>query len=114
MSKLRWPKKTTFGEQLRPAMTITDPDEATQYLKDLVEWSMTYHGSSEEEALSIHKSNLGYFAGYYDAETIQRVNKLFNTEHPIFGKTTPTFEEAFEAGKKLAICLTDAEDSATS
>jgi hypothetical protein len=31
-------------------------------------------------------SNIGYIAGYYDSKTAQRILKIFNTEHPIFGR----------------------------
>ena len=52
-----------------------------------------------KSALEIAKINLGYFAGYYNSEIQQRVNKLFCTTHPIFGSTCPTSEEAFNMGK---------------
>ena len=58
------------------------------------------------EAEKICKSNLGYYAGYYDNETRARVEKLFLCEHPIFGSIkengAPTPEEAFNAGKNYA------------
>jgi predicted membrane-bound dolichyl-phosphate-mannose-protein mannosyltransferase len=31
-------------------------------------------------------SNIGYCAGYYNHKTAQRILKIFNAEHPIFGK----------------------------
>ena len=41
-----------------------------------------------EDALNIAKSNLGYFAGYYDRETYDRINKAYGAVHPVF-KTNP-------------------------
>ena len=96
-------KGTTFGETLGPAMDITDQAEADDYLEQLI---AHYVETSEEprtrdEAQAIVLENLGYYAGHYSDETQKRVNRLFKTEHPIFGKVRPTAEEAFEAGKKL-------------
>ena len=93
----------TYRESLGPAMKITDQIDAYNYLIALID----YHeregdGISRERATEIAKINLGYFAGYYNAETMERVNRLFETQHPIFGGKTPTPEEAFEAGKKAA------------
>lgn len=47
-------------------------------------------------------SNMGYFSGYFDRKKMLKIQKVFNTEHPIFGKKVPTAEEAFNAGMKLA------------
>lgn len=41
-----------------------------------------------EDALKIAKSNLGYFAGYFNSTTYELVNKTYGAIHPIF-KTNP-------------------------
>ena len=41
-----------------------------------------------EDALKIAKSNLDYFAGYFNSTTYERVNKTYGAIHPIF-KTNP-------------------------
>ena len=46
-------------------------------------------------------ANIGYFAGYYSAEIADKTYELFETEHPIFGKTHPTKEEAFRKGMEM-------------
>lgn len=46
-------------------------------------------------------SNIGYYAGYCDLKTADRIYKLFDTEHPIFGHRHPTAEEAFARGSLL-------------
>ena len=97
--KLKFGKGTTLGDLYKDAMEITDQEEADRYLEALIEFGMLY-GQTREEAMSIQKQNLGYFAGYYDNETMVRVNRLFKTTHPVFGDTTPTAEEAFEMGRK--------------
>ena len=93
----------TYGECLFPAMEITDLEDAQQYLQNYVEYIQKAINKEPREdnksALEIAKINLGYFAGYYNSEIQQRVNKLFCTTHPIFGSTCPTSEEAFNMGK---------------
>jgi hypothetical protein len=43
-------------------------------------------------------ADIGYCTGYYDNATADRVMDLFETEHPIFGKTHPSAEEALRMG----------------
>ena len=45
-------------------------------------------------------SNIGYLSGYYDHETMKRIQTIFAVEHPVFGSSVPTPKEAFEAGIK--------------
>ena len=98
---MRFEADITIRDKYGPAMEITDQKEADQYFEDCVEHTMSF-GRTREEAISIEKQNLGYFAGYYNSETMQKVNHLFKTTHPVFGDTTPTPEEAFELGKNYA------------
>ena len=93
------PDKITIGEKYDPAMKITDQAEADAYFEVLVEHMMR-HGHDREEAERIERTNLGYYAGYgFDRE---RVERLFNCEHPIFGKVAhhghPSPEHAFRMG----------------
>lgn len=91
-------KGTTFGETLGPAMDITDQTEADDYFDQLVKHYMTCQAAIEEsgrtlqEAEKIVRENLGYYAGYYSANTQSRVNRLFRTTHPVFGDQRPTTE----------------------
>src|SRR5688500_17750319 len=91
----------SYGEMLGPAMEITDPVEAQEYFAAYVGWLAGKWGKSREEAAETARANLGYFAGYYDAATQERVARLFGALHPIFGAERPTPEEAVEAGKRL-------------
>jgi hypothetical protein len=97
--------KLTFGEALEPAMKIDNKEDAKIYLDAYVA-SIMKDGKSQKEATEIAKSNLGYFAGYYSAETREQVERLFDCAHPIFGKIAVkgqlTPEEAFEMGKNFA------------
>lgn len=112
MTKFNPENKTslTYGECLHPAMAITDESDAQQYLKDYVAFIQTALDKEPRTdgatATQIAAHNLGYFAGYYDNETRERVERLFKCSHPIFGSiavkgAAPTAKEAFEAGKRM-------------
>jgi len=70
-------------------MEITDQEDADQYSEAYVEYLRGCLSENPRDdgmtAEQLAKSNLGYFAGYYDSETQSRVNKLFKCCHPIFG-----------------------------
>lgn len=95
------PKQITIGDKYGPAMEIQDQAEASAYFERCVEHTMSF-GTAREEAERIERANLGYYAGYYNNETRQRVELLFGCAHPIFGAIAkvgaPTPEEAFQAG----------------
>lgn len=96
------PDRLTIGEAYGPAMKITDPAEAKAYFDALVERNMRVSGNDRTKAEIIERSNLGYFSGYCDRETAERVFLLFDCSHPIFGRTRPTDEEALKAGRDAA------------
>jgi hypothetical protein len=56
---------------------------------------------AEPEARRITLVNIGYYSGYFDNETADKIMDLFETEHPIFGRTHPTPEEALRLGREL-------------
>lgn len=74
----------TIGQKYGPAMTITDQMEADLYFQECVTHAMA-HGRERDEAVAIERANLGYYAGYYDRETRERVERLFKCAHPVFG-----------------------------
>ena len=96
----------TIGEKYGPAMEITDQQEADAYFERCVEHTMKYaldeQYKSREGAEKVERSNLGYYAGYYDTKTRQRVERLFYCSHPVFGKVeaygSPTGTDAHYAG----------------
>lgn len=103
--KLDADKSYTIGETYKPAMEMTDPDEAAAYFEELVRWSMQAGKVDRPRAEVIQRANLGYFAGYYDNDTRLRVERLFKCSHPVFGTAVdgaPTAQEAFEMGSKMA------------
>lgn len=104
------PKDATMGECYDPAMKITEQAEADAYFEALIQRSMTHFGQAREEAESIQRQNLGYYAGYGSSETRKRVERLFCCAHPIFGPISlgaPTPEQAFAAGAASVKGATD-------
>lgn len=93
-------------EVLRIAVEITNPAEAKQYLKDYIKYIQSEIDKAPERkgenAEQIAKSNIGYFAGYYDNKVRERVEELYSCAHPIFGpikeRGAPGPEMAFEIG----------------
>ena len=75
----------TIGDLYGPAMEVQTKEEAEAYFKRLIEHYVRHWNKSIDEATSIVKQSLGYFAGYYDQETIERTQRLYGTVHPVFG-----------------------------
>lgn len=96
---------------LEEAMTITDQAEADSWFMRIVEERLRRMPPGVPPAIMREaveqtlRADLGYFAGYYSNETRERVERLFNCEHPYFGKISvngpPTPEEVFRMGYEL-------------
>ena len=101
---MEFPDKITAREKYGPAMEITDQAKADAYFEACVKHCMQFD-RIRAEAEEIERANLGYYAGYYDFKTRQRVERLFDAVHPVFGSVAngePTSEEAFTAGATWA------------
>jgi hypothetical protein len=63
-------------------------------------------GVPVEVATRFLRTNLAYYAGYFDSETRGRVERLYDCQHPIFGAIAvngaPTTDEAFQLGVNRA------------
>jgi hypothetical protein len=57
-----------------------------------------FYGKPIEEMKAVLLSNIGYTTGYMTHAQADQVLELFDTEHPIFGKTHPSAEEAYRMG----------------
>lgn len=97
--------REVFDEALRCAKT--DKNKASDFFKAYVEHILLNTNgevNTYAEAEEIAKSNLGYFAGYYDRKTIDIIYKTYQCSHPIFGDkpydVSP--EEAFKKGMERA------------
>jgi hypothetical protein len=92
----------TIGAIFDEAVSIAkyNPYKAKDFLDKYVSHIVEVEGISYDEALDRAKSNLGYFAGYYDKYTCALIYEVYCTEHPVFGKkpygVSP--EDAFKAG----------------
>jgi hypothetical protein len=96
----------TYGECLFPAMEIVDKDDADQYFKSYVDYTMEMlrrePRNDDMTAEQICKTNIGYWAGYYGSDVRERVERLFGCAHPIFGSISqdgkPSNAEAYQCG----------------
>lgn len=80
----------THGDMMRALQDLESREEAREFMK-------VY------SAHNVHAyQNVGYAAGYFDRETAQRIYEWCETSHPIFGRSEPTPEEAFEMGQRFA------------
>ena len=74
----------TYGELLGPAMEVQTPEEADEYMEYLIQYHLDEgHKETREDAHELALQNIGYYAGYYGNETMQRVWRLFKTTHPV-------------------------------
>lgn len=100
------PTEITIGSKYDPAMKLQTQAEADAYFELCVQHTLSFGRVDRVGAEKIERSNLGYYAGYYDNETRKRVERLFHCAHPVFGaiaeKGVPTPEEAFRMGQELA------------
>lgn len=98
----------TYSECLGPAMEITEQADADQYLKAYIEFTAAHFedATGQYTPEQVCKINLGYYAGYYDNETRERVERLFKCSHPVFGSIkevgAPSPEKAFALGVQAA------------
>jgi hypothetical protein len=69
-------------------------ENAAAIVKEQVDEMVQVLHYQPDEARHIVLSNIGYYCGYYPADLADKVYEMFDTEHPIFGKTHPTPEEA--------------------
>lgn len=91
----------TNGDVYGRAMDVTTDAEAALYLDHFVAWAVRVHGEDPGMARANFLHSVGYWTGYCDNETADRVMKVFKTSHPIFGRRHPTVSEALDAGAKL-------------
>lgn len=79
----------TIGDLMRHGIDACDTREDAQ------EFMSRYRAESEHA-----DANIGYLSGYYGSEDMRRIQDWFDCAHPIFGRSEPSPEQAFEAGKR--------------
>lgn len=76
-------------------------EQATAMLEEGTNTIALEHEWTLERARAALRHDIGYFAGYYDSATADRVYEMYDTEHPVFGKTHPTPAVAFRMGFEM-------------
>jgi len=70
--------------ETQDAMKVQTVEEADAFLKKIL--AENHVGTKDwTEKERILRSNIAYFAGYYDQETRERIERVFKTAHPVFG-----------------------------
>lgn len=86
-------------------MLIQDKEQADKYFDCLVEETMTRFKIDREAAEAVERKNLGYWAGYYGDQVREKVERLFDCQHPYFGKIAHvgpvTADKAFLMGLRM-------------
>lgn len=89
----------------RTAVEITDKAEAAAYFERMIQEALATTSIPREEAEKMQRANIGYFAGYYGAETQRRVEEFYGAIHPVFGSVAhskvKTPQDAFDLGLKM-------------
>ena len=77
----------TMGDVFKTALDVAKrtPGKCNDFLEAYAQEIAEDNGCSKEESLKIAKSNLGYFAGYYDTKTAKLIQDRYGAVHPIFG-----------------------------
>lgn len=96
----------TYRQMLDMCNAVKTKEEASVLLGDFVTYYVNKHEYSQDEALNIIRSNIGYLAGYCDVETQRRFEDLFGAVHPVFGavdspESPKTVEETFQHGLSM-------------
>ncbi len=92
----------TIGEIYDPAMAVQSEEEAEAYLQRIIRYMQRETTEMpESDARQIALKNIGYWTGYYDHATADRVMALYHTAHPIFGTSHPTLAETFAKGIEM-------------
>lgn len=81
----------TIGDIFNKALEIAktgDKERCQLFLKFYSEYISSKNNISINKAIDIAKSNLGYFAGYYNREIYDIINNMYNAIHPVF-KSNP-------------------------
>ena len=82
-------------------------ENAQAIVKEQVDEMVSILHYEPAEARRLMLVNIGYFCGYYPADLADKVYELFETEHPILGKTHPPAREIFRIGMEMGKRLKD-------
>lgn len=80
----------SISDTYAPALHIMEQPRADRYFDACVRHRMEQSGVDRSQAERIERTNIGYYAGYADHATRERVERLFKTEHPYLGRAAET------------------------
>jgi hypothetical protein len=81
---------------------ITTKEQAAALVDEEVAEGVKAYKITEAQARKNLLASIGYVTGYLDHKQGDVIMELFDTEHPIFGRTHPSAEEAYAMGKQYA------------
>lgn len=82
---------------------IATKDDAAAVLEDEAREYADVLKLSQAEASKMLRENIGYCAYYYTQAQAERILDLFDAEHPIFGRSWPTPEDAVRLSHEHAL-----------
>lgn len=81
---------STHGDMMNALANLESREEAQEFMK-------VY------SAHNVHAyQNVGYAAGYFSRDDMDRILDWCETAHPLFGRSRPTPEELFDLGRRMA------------
>ena len=92
----------TFSGILSLAMKVETKEEASKFIDNYTQYLTKTGNKSVEEAREVAEINVGYWTGYMSNEVGLRVLDLYDIDHPYFGRTRPSPQEALKIGYELA------------
>ena len=96
------PREVKYEQKYSECARSLNKAEASMWMECIVEHTRLLRPElSYEEALTIEKENVGYYSGYCAHDVADRIMELYDCEHPFFGRSHPTAEEAFRMGQEL-------------
>lgn len=89
-------------------MMIWKGKELTKY-SEIIDTALALDGDEQKRFVAEFAEtgpyalpNIGYVSGYYSEEIAKKILTVFDTHHPIFGRSFPSPEEAYRAGRFMA------------
>ena len=80
----------SVGDKYNEVWKVKTREQAAEHFGRCVRHAMMHLGSSHEEAIRDEKQNIGYYAGYGSDKHRARIEKLYDTRHPVFGAIADT------------------------
>ena len=80
---------------------VTTKAQAAALVEQEAAEAADFYKMSAKKARANLLHNIGYWTGYLDLKRADEIMDLFDTQHPIFGRSHPTAEEALRMGMEF-------------